>query len=50
MTQQERVTLLQLNRPKARNALCDQLMRELGDAILYADINRDVGCLVLTGD
>jgi len=44
-----RVALLRLNRPKALNALCDQLMRELGQALLAADADEGIGCIILTG-
>lgn len=44
-----RVGLLTLNRPKALNALNDQLMDQLGTALLAFDANDDVGCIVITG-
>jgi enoyl-CoA hydratase len=44
-----RVALIRLNRPKALNALCDQLMAELGAALLAFDADPAIGCLVLTG-
>ncbi len=44
-----RTTLIRLNRPKALNALCDQLMGELGHALLAADADPAIGAIVLTG-
>jgi enoyl-CoA hydratase len=44
-----RVGLLTLNRPKALNALNDQLMDQLGAGLLAFDANDDVGCIVITG-
>jgi enoyl-CoA hydratase len=45
-----KVGLIQLNRPKAMNALNDQLMDELGDALLKFDADENIGCIVLTGN
>lgn len=42
--------LIQLNRPKALNALNDQLMDELGDALLKFDADENIGCIVITGN
>lgn len=44
-----RVGLLTLNRPKALNALNDQLMDQLGAGLLAFDANDDLGCIVITG-
>jgi enoyl-CoA hydratase len=44
-----RVALIRLNRPKALNALCDQLMAELGTALLAYDADPAIGAIVLTG-
>ena len=44
-----RVGLIRLNRPQALNALCDQLMTELGDQLLAFDRDSGIGCIVLTG-
>lgn len=44
-----RVGLLTLNRPKALNALNDQLMDQLGAALLSFDANEDIGAIVITG-
>ena len=43
------VGLIRLNRPQALNALCDQLMTELGDQLLALDADQAIGCIVLTG-
>ncbi|MGE5648914.1 MAG: enoyl-CoA hydratase [Bacillota bacterium] len=45
----EKVGVIQLNRPKALNALNDQLMDELGDALLKFDSDDNIGCIVITG-
>jgi enoyl-CoA hydratase len=44
-----RVALITLNRPKALNALNDQLMDELGAALINFDANEDISCIVITG-
>jgi enoyl-CoA hydratase len=44
-----RVALITLNRPKALNALNDQLMDELGAALLNFDANEDISCIVIAG-
>lgn len=43
------VALITLNRPKALNALSSPLMAELGKALLEADANAEIGCIVVTG-
>ncbi|RJG07196.1 enoyl-CoA hydratase [Noviherbaspirillum cavernae] len=45
----DKVGVIQLNRPKAMNALNDQLMDELGDALLKFDADEKIGCIVITG-
>jgi enoyl-CoA hydratase len=42
--------VIQLNRPKQMNALNDQLMDELGAALLAFDRDDSVGCIVVTGN
>ncbi len=44
-----RVGLVRLNRPQALNALCDQLMDELGTQLLAFDADPGIGAIVLTG-
>ena len=45
----ERVALITLNRPKALNALNDQLMDELGHALQSFDADDEIACIVITG-
>lgn len=40
---------IQLNRPKALNALCDGLMREVGQALDNFEADSGVGAIVITG-
>jgi enoyl-CoA hydratase len=42
--------LITLNRPKQMNALNDQLMDELGQALLAFDADEAIGCIVVTGN
>jgi enoyl-CoA hydratase len=44
-----RVGLIRLNRPQALNALCDQLMDELGAQLMAFDADDAIGAVVLTG-
>jgi enoyl-CoA hydratase len=44
-----RIALITLNRPKALNALNDQLMDELGAALLGFDTDENISCIVITG-
>jgi len=44
-----RVGLIRLNRPAVLNALCDQLMGELGTQLLAFDGDAGIGAIVLTG-
>jgi len=43
------VGFITLNRPKALNALCDELISELNEATTAFDANDDVGAIVITG-
>ena len=45
-----RIGLITLNRPQAMNALNNQLMRELMDALEGFDKNDSVGAMVITGN
>lgn len=45
----DKVGVITLNRPKALNALNDQLMDELGHALLAFDQDDQIGCMVITG-
>jgi len=48
-TEADKVGIITLNRPKQLNALNDQLMTELGDALLAFDADPAIGCMVITG-
>ena len=45
-----KVGLIRLNRPKALNALNDQLINELGEALLAFDADEQIGCIIVTGN
>ena len=45
----ERVGIVTLNRPKELNALNNQLVRELADALEEFDRDDTIGCMVITG-
>jgi enoyl-CoA hydratase len=45
----DKVAVIQLNRPKALNALNDNLIDELGDALSKFDADDNIHCIVLTG-
>jgi enoyl-CoA hydratase len=45
----DQVGVITLNRPKQLNALNDQLMDELGRALLGFDADPVIGCMVITG-
>lgn len=47
--QHDRVGLITLNRPKALNALCDQLIGELSELVCTLDNSPEIGAIVLTG-
>lgn len=44
-----RVGIIRLNRPKALNALCDALVREVGKALDAFEADSAIGAIVLTG-
>lgn len=44
-----RVGIVTLNRPKQLNALNDQLMNELGQALKGFDDDASIGCMIVTG-
>jgi enoyl-CoA hydratase len=46
----ERVGLVRINRPKARNALNSTLLHELNDALEAFDAGPEIGAMVITGD
>lgn len=47
--EKKNVGFIQLNRPKALNALCDGLMMEVGKALDAFEVDREVGAIVVTG-
>lgn len=48
-TEAGKVGIVTLNRPKQLNALSDQLMDELGAALLAFDRDDAIGCIIVTG-
>ena len=44
-----KVGVIRLNRPKALNALNDQLMNELGTALHAWDADDEIACIIITG-
>ena len=46
----DRVGLVRINRPKARNALNSIVLRELNDALENFDADPQIGAIVITGD
>ena len=47
--QNKNIGFIQLNRPKALNALCAELMNELTDAVKKFDADPSIACMILTG-
>ena len=45
----DKVGIITLNRPKQLNALNDQLMNELGQALQAFDADERIGCMIITG-
>ncbi|HEY0200762.1 MAG TPA: enoyl-CoA hydratase [Burkholderiaceae bacterium] len=48
-TEADKVGIITLNRPKQLNALNDQLMNELGDALKAFQADEHIGCIIITG-
>ena len=46
----EGTLLIELNRPKALNALCDSMISELNETLEIADSSKEVRTVVLTGN
>jgi len=44
-----RIGIIRLDRPKALNALCADLVMELGRALDAFERDREIGCMILTG-
>ncbi|GMS94989.1 hypothetical protein PENTCL1PPCAC_17164, partial [Pristionchus entomophagus] len=47
--EKKKVALITLNRPKALNALCNQLMTELREVLQKLDGDKSIGAIVITG-
>ena len=45
----DKVATITLNRPEVLNALNDQLMDELGEALMSFDADDNIGCIIVTG-
>ena len=45
----EKVGLIRLNRPKALNALCDELMKDVATALDQLENDKSIAAIVLTG-
>ena len=50
LEQKGRVALVTLNRPEALNALNNQIMTDICDALEPLDRDRNIGCFVITGN
>lgn len=48
-TREGAVAKIRLNRPKALNALCDDMMKEVAQALAELESDDAIGCVVLTG-
>jgi enoyl-CoA hydratase len=46
----DKVGLIRINRPEARNALNDEVMEALGAALASCEADAGIGCIVITGD
>lgn len=46
----QKAALIRLNRPEVLNALNDQMMSELGEALKQLDAQEDIGAIVITGN
>jgi len=49
-TEEEKVGIITLNRPKQLNALNSELMVEMGTALKIFDADPHIGCIILTGN
>jgi enoyl-CoA hydratase len=49
LSRQDRIGIIRLNRPQALNALCDQLVAELGQALDELENDDKIGAIILTG-
>ncbi len=49
LTRDGHVATVRLDRPKALNALCTEMMREVAQALSALETDTDIGCVILTG-
>ena len=49
VTKDGAVCTIMLNRPKALNALCNELTMELAEALAKLETDDKIGCVILTG-
>ena len=49
LTREGHVAIIRLDRPKALNALCQQLVEEVTDALDQLQSDDDIRCVVMTG-
>lgn len=49
VTTEGAVCIIKLNRPKALNALCEELTKELSEALAKLEADNKIGCVILTG-
>jgi enoyl-CoA hydratase len=47
---EERIAILKMNRPKALNALNQEMIKELNQAVEWLDNNNDVRVIIITGE
>ena len=45
----DNVSIIELDRPKALNALSDEVLYEIQDALKESQDNSQIGCIILTG-
>jgi len=50
VTREEPIAVVQINRPQVRNALNEQVITEIGEAMRGLDADPAIRCIVLTGD
>ncbi|MBL4869392.1 MAG: enoyl-CoA hydratase [Robiginitomaculum sp.] len=49
VTKESGVCIIKLNRPKALNALCNELTMELAQALEKLEVDDETGCVIITG-
>ena len=50
VTREEPIAVVQINRPQVRNALNEQVIKEIGEAMRQLDDDPAIRCIVITGD